>query len=223
MTTEQLLRTGSGLSTVNARAAVNYQRSVIVSDEERQWIKEGRVFHGFEGVLTTPGTIAATDLVRQQPQLMIRVPATVVIVPLSVIWVPEATTAISQMLVSCCNNDPGVANMTAVTPVNVNTRFAANSSAVTCYGTSAGNTGTAPAGVADLYREYHQADRDAITGSPTPSLIYNPSAGKGQECAIGNDVGVNALLIYGVSGTTGTNTGFFIATWAEFTFDEWYS
>ena len=223
MATEHVYRNGAGITTVDATVAINYQRSTIVSDEVSQWIKEGRVFHGFEGALTTPGTIAATDLVRQQPQLMVRVPAGIVIVPLMVIWTPEATTAISQMLVSSCNNDPGVATRTAVTPVNVNTRFAGNSSAVTCYGTDAGASGTAPTGVADLYREYHQADRDAITTtSPTPALIYNPREGHGQECAIGSENNIHAFLIYGVSGTTGTNTGYFIATWAEFTYDEYY-
>ena len=28
---------------------------------------------------------------------------------------------------------------------------------------------------------------------------------------------------YGIAGTTGTNTGFMILTWAEFTYDEYYS
>lgn len=222
MATEHVYRTGAGITANEAPVAINYQRSTIVSDEVGQWVKEGRVFHGYEGVLTTPGTIASTNLVRQEPQLMVRVPAGVVIVPLMALWTPEATTAITQMLVSCCNNDPGVANMTAITPINVNTRYAANNSAVTCYGTNAGATGTAPTGVADLYREYHQADRDAITGAPTPPLIYNPRVGHGQECVIGNNTNVQALLIYGVSGTTGTNSGFYIATWAEFTYDEYY-
>lgn len=223
MATEHVLRTGAGITTSEATVAVNYQRSTIICDEVSQWIKEGRVFHGFEGVLTTPGTIAGTDLVRQAPQLMVRVPASIVIVPLMVIWVPVATTAVSQLLVSSCNNDPGVANATAITPVNVNTRFAGvTSSSCTCYGTRAGNSGTAPTGVADLYREYHQADRDAITGAPTPSLIYNPRDGFGQECVIGDNTSVQALLIHAVSGTTGTNTAFLIATWAEFTYDEYY-
>ena len=222
MATEHVYRTGAGIATAEATVAINYQRSTIVSDEERQWIKEGRVFHGFEGVLTTPVAGAAADLVRQTPNMLVRVPAGIVIVPLSVIWVPEATTAVAQMLISSCNNDPGIANMVAITPVNVNTRFAANNSAVTCYGTNTGATGTAPTGVADLYREYHQADRDAITGAPTPPLIYNPKSGMGQECVIGNNTSIQAFLVYGLTGTTGTNTNWFIVTWAEFTYDEYY-
>ncbi len=220
---EHVRRTGLGLTTVEAPVAINYQRSTIISDEISQWIKEGRVFSTIEGALTTPVVNAATDLVRQQPNLMVRVPAAVVIVPLLAIWTPEATTAVVQMLVSVCSNDPGVTNMTQTTPVNVNTRYALNNSAVTSYITPTGNTGTAPAGVADLYREYHQADRDAITGAPTPPMIYNPRQGLGQEAAIGNNINTQAWLIYCVAGTTGTNTGFIQAHWAEFTYDEYYS
>ena len=224
MAVEHVYRNGGGITTSEATVALTYQRTTIISDEVSQWVKEGRVFQGFEGVLTTPVAGAATDLVRQQPNLMVRVPAGVVIVPLLAIWTPEATTAVAQMLVSVCNNDPGVANATAITPVNVNTRVAlSKNSSCTCYGTNVGNSGTAPTGVADLYREYHQADRDAITGAPTPPLIYNPRIGHGQEAVIGNNTTVNAWLVYGLAGTTGTNTGFFIITWAEFTYDEYYS
>src|SRR5262245_12573702 len=126
--TQQVIRNGGGLTSIESTIAVNYQRSTYISDEVSQWIKEGRVFSAIEGALTTPVTNAATDLVRQQPNMLIRVPATVVIVPLIAYWVPEATTAVAQMLVSCCANDPGVANLTQVTPVNVNTRYALNNS-----------------------------------------------------------------------------------------------
>lgn len=222
MATEHVYRKGSGITTSEATVAINYQRSTLIAEEEAQWIKEGRVFSAIEGVLTTPVAGAAADLVRQTPNFLVRVPASIVIVPLTVIWVPEATTAVAQMLISSCNNDPGVANMVAVTPVNVNTRFAATNSQVLAYGTNTGATGTAPTGVADLYREYHQADRDAITGAPTPPLIYSPKSGNGQECVIGDNISVQALLVYGLTGTTGTNTNFFIVTWAEFTYDEYY-
>ncbi len=222
MATEHELRNASGMTNSQLPKAISQQRSTIVSDEVRQWIKEGRVFQGFEGVLTTPATFAPADLVRQSPQFMIRVPAGIVIIPLMSQMAFEATTAILQVLVSCCNNDPGVANMTAITPVNVNTRFASVNSQVTAYGTNAGNTGTAPTGVADLYREYHQADCDAITGAPTPPLLYSPRMGRGQECVIGNNANVQAYLFYALAGVLSASTGFSIHTWAEFTYDEYY-
>ena len=125
-----------------------------------------------------------------------------------------------EVLVSACNNDPGVANMTAVTPVNVNTRFSLIASQVLAYGTNVGATGTAPTGVVDLFREYNQADWDAITGAPTPPIIYNPRKGLGQECAIGNGSAINAFLAYFVTATS--STWFSIFTWAEFTYAEYY-
>ena len=222
MATEHVLRTGAGITTTDATVAITYQRTTVISDEVSQWIKEGRVFSAIEGALTTPVVNAATDLVRQQPNMLIRVPATVVIVPLIAYWVPEATTAVAQMLVSVCSNDPGVTNLTAIAPVNVNTRYALNNSMVTAYITPTGNSGTAPTNVADLYREYHQADRDAITGAPTPPMIYNPRTGHGQEAVVGNNITTQAFMVYAVAGTTGTNTGYVYAAWAEFTYDEYY-
>ena len=207
-------------------AAVNTQQSLIVGDEVRQWIKEGRVFSAIDGVLTTPATFTATDLVRQTPNMMIRVPAGTVVVPLMVLVTPEATgAAVFQMLISSCNNDPGTGNMTAATigtgaVANVNTRFAGTSPQALPYVTGAGATGTAPTGVADLFREYQQVDHDAITGAPTPPRLYCPRAGKGQEAAIGSVGAVNAFLAYYVNGTS--STGFGIMTWAEFTYDEYY-
>ncbi len=222
MATENELRNAAGMTGNEATRAITQQRSTIVSDESRQWIKEGRVFQGYEGVLTSEATFAPADLVRQSPQFMVRVPAGVVIIPLVSQMAFEATTAVLQVLVSCCNNDPGVANMTAITPVNVNTRYSLVNSQCTAYGTNAGNTGTAPAGVADLYREYHQGDHDAIAGAPTPTLTYNPRDGHGQECAIGDDSNVNAYLYYALAGTAGGSTGFSIHTWAEFSYAEYY-
>jgi len=222
MATEFELRNASGMTNDQLTAAITQLRTVTVSDEVRQWIKEGRVFQGFEGVLTTPATFAPADLVRQTPQFMIRVPAGIVIIPLMSQLAMEATTAVLQVLVSCCNNDPGVANMTAITPVNVNTRFSSVGSQCTAWGTNAGATGTAPTGVADLYREYHQADRDAIAGAPTPPLTYCPRAGLGQECLIGNNANVQAYLYYALAGTASQSTGFSIHTWAEFTYAEYY-
>ena len=222
MATEFELRNASGMTNDQATAAVTQLRTVTVSDEVRQWIKEGRVFQGFEGVLTTPATFAPADLVRQSPQFMVRVPAGIVIIPLMSQMAFEATTAVLQVLVSCCNNDPGVANMTAITPVNVNTRYSDIGSQCTAYGTNAGDSGTAPTGVADLYREYHQADHDAIAGAPTPTLTYCPRAGLGQECVIGDNANVQAYLYYALAGTASASTGFSIHTWAEFTYAEYY-
>ncbi len=224
MATEFELRNASGMTNDQLPAAVSQLRTLYFSDEVSQWVKEGRVYQGFEGVLTTPATFAPADLVRQSPAFMVRVPAGIVIIPLMSMVVMEATSAILQMLVSCCNNDPGVANMTALTPVNVNTRFSNVNSSCTAYATNAGNTGTAPTGVADLYREYHQADRDAITTTAPACepLIYNPRAGHGQECVIGNNSTVQAYLVYALAGVLSASTGFSIHTWAEFTYAEYY-
>jgi hypothetical protein len=74
--------------------------------------------------------------------------------------------------------------------------------------------------VVDLFRGYNQADWDAITGAPTPPIVYNPRFGLGQECAIGNGTAVNAFLAYYVNNTSGTFFGIF--TWAEFTYAEYY-
>ena len=212
-----------GMTSINARAAITDMQSLLVGDEVRQWIREGRVFHAYEGELTTPATFAPATLIRQQPQFMVRTAAGVVIIPLLSMFALEATSAVVEVLVSCCDNDPGVDNMTEVEPINANSRFAGVlSSACTAYGPNAGNTGTAPTNVADLYREYHQADRDAITGAPTPPIIYNPRIGHGQECVIGNDDEVHAFLFYGLAGVAGLSTGFSIHFWAEFTYDDYY-
>ena len=105
------------------------------------------------------------------------------------------------------------------TPVNVNTRFGGLSS-VNAYNAGTGATGTAPTGVSDLFRHYQQVDNDAITGAPTPPIIYNPRKGLGQECIIGSEGAINAFLAYYVNGTS--STGFSIFTWAEFTYAEFY-
>ncbi len=224
--TESEIRNASGMSGNVRAAAINTQRSLIVADEARQWVKEGRVFSAIDGILTTPATFTATDLVRQTPNMMIRVPAGIVVVPMMVLVTPEATgAAVFQMLISACNNDPGVTNMVACTVgtnvTNVNTRFAAVSPRANAYVTGTGATGTAPTGVVDLFREYQQVDNDAITGAPTPPRLYNPRRGFGQEAAIGSLGAVNAFLAYYCNGTS--STGFGIMTWAEFTYDEYYN
>lgn len=219
--TEHEIRNASGMSGEARTAAVTSQHSVIIGDEVRQWVKEGRVFQAGGGVLTTPEAATATTLVRQEPSFMVRVPAAMVIVPLFGAMTPEATgAAVMEVLISACNNDPGTSNMSAVTPVNVNTRFSLVGSQVLAYKTPAGATGTAPTGVVDLFRHYQQVDNDAITAAPTPPIIYNPRFGLGQECAIGNGSAVNAFLAYHINGTS--STWFSIFTWAEFTYAEYY-
>jgi len=221
MATEHEIRNAGGMSGELRAAAVNSQQSVIVANEVRQWVKEGRVYQSGSGVLTTPEAEFATTLVRQDPNFMIRVPAGVVIIPLLGIICPEATGGAGlEILISACNNDPGTSNLTATTPVNVNTRFSDVGSRVLAYKTSAGTTGTAPTGVVDLFRAYNAADYDAITGAPTPPIIYNPRFGHGQECVIGNGIAVNAFLAYYACATSGTFYGIF--TWAEFTYAEYY-
>lgn len=187
-----------------------------------QWVKDGRVWQGFGGVLTTPESGWATDLVRQTPIFYIRVPAGRVIVPILSEIAPEATgAAVAQVLVSACNNDIGTSNAVALTPVNVNTRYATVASSVTAYATVTGATGTAPTGVSDLHREYHQADRDAITGAPTPPIIYSPFKGIGQMAVIGTNSNINSFMVYFANGTS--STGFHIHTWAEFSYEEFYA
>jgi hypothetical protein len=219
--TESEIRGAAGMTGDARTDAVNLQQSLIVSNEVRQWVKEGRVYQAGEGVLTTPATFTATALVRQTPNFMIRVPAGMVIIPIMGLICYEATGgAGEEILISACNNDPGTATIVATTPVNVNTRFSLVPSQVLAYNTCTGATGTAPTGVVDLYRVYEQVDHDAIAGAPTPPFIYNPFHGQGQECVIGSNGSVHAFLAYYVNGTS--STGFSIFTWAEFTYPEYY-
>lgn len=221
MVIEHEIRNAGGMTGSARTTAVNNQRSLIIGEEVRQWVKEGRVFQAGSGVLTTPETATAVDLVRQTPNFMVRVPAGVVMIPLFGLMTPEATgAAVLQVLISACNNDPGTGNIVATTPVNVNTRFSDTGSAVLAYKTGTGVSGTAPTGVVDLFRHYQQVDNDAITAAPTPPIIYNPRHGLGQECAIGNDSSINAFLTYFINATS--STWFSIWSWAEFTYAEYY-
>ncbi len=218
---EHELRNAAGMTGSARTAAVNNQQSLIASDEVRQWVKEGRVFQAGSGVLTTPETATAVDLVRQTPNFMLRVPAGTVCIPIFGLMTPEATgAAVLQILLSACNNDPGTGNIVLTTAVNVNTRFSTSGSRVLAYKTGTGVSGTAPTGVVDLFRHYQQVDNDAISGAPTPPIIYNPRMGLGQECAIGNDSSFNAFLAYFINATS--STWFSIWAWAEFTYAEYY-
>lgn len=213
----------SAMTAVNANAAITSLRSQLFSPEARQWVKEGRVFTCGTGDLTTPAAFQ-TDIVRQTPENMIRVPKGVVIVPLMAQIVYEATgAAVAQGEICAASNDPGTSNVTAKTAVNVNMAYGGTSSKVLFYITPTGNTGTAPANVAPLLRWYQQVDNDAVTGSASDKLqvIYNPSVGIGQECAIGDNAGVQSFLVYVANGTS--STGFTVVTWAEFTYAEYYA
>ena len=194
----------------------------LSKNNELQWIKEGRVFFAEHGALTTPAAFE-TDLVRQTPDLLVRTAAGVVIVPLRVLVVTEATgAAVFQCLISACNNDPGNSNMTAFTPLNCNTRYATKASTVTAYITSTGSTGTAPTGVSDLLRVYVQPDIDAITSTATfDQVVYAPFHGKGVPTIIGDDSNINAWMIHVGNGTS--STGYIHAQWAEFTYTEFYA
>ncbi len=195
--------------------------NIITSSEERRWNREGRIFSSGGGVLNTLETVTATTLIRQQPFAFIRVPASIVIIPLSVVIVFGATgAAVNQTLISVCDNDPGTSNSVLAVPKCVNTRYAGKVSSVNFYATNTGATGTAPTNVSDLFRTYMQADQDAITGAPTPPIVYKPSVGLGQEAIVGSSGAVNAFLVYLSNGTS--STAFVIATWAEFTYAEIY-
>ena len=218
---EHEIRNAGGMTGSARTAAVSNQQSLIIGDEVRQWIKEGRVFSAGDGTLTSEETFTATDLVRQTPNFMIRVPAAMVCIPLFGLIVYEATgAAVMQVLLSCCDNDPGAGNITLTAAKNVNTRYSGIGNQCLAYTAGTGVTGTAPTNVADLFRHYQQVDNDAITGAPTPPIIYNPRHGLGQEAAIGSNGDIHAFLAYYVNGTS--STGFSIFTWAEFTYAEYY-
>ncbi len=187
-----------------------------------QWAKEGRIYSAGSGVLTTPESAGATTLVRQTPIFFLRVPPGVVIVPLVSLFIPEATgAAVLEVLVSSANNDPGTANSVETAAVCTNTRLADVKSKVYAYKTNSGATGTAPTGVADLFRHYQQADFDAITGAPTPPIRYAPFAGLGAPTAIGGSSNFASFLTYAVVGTS--STWFTLHSWAEFTYTEFYA
>lgn len=194
---------------------------------ELQWFKEGRVFQALHGVLST-GVIFETDLVRRTPDLLVRVPGGTVIVPLRVTVSWEVTgNDVAQCLISSCDNDPGTSNMTQFTPVNLNTRFADETgSKVTAFVTST-STGvpTEPTNLCDLYRMYIQTDIDAITGfAHFEQAVYSPLHGKGLPAIIGSSgTQTNAFMVYPAQGANGSPTGYVIANWAEFTFDEFYA
>lgn len=192
---------------------------------EVQWIKDGRVYQARHGALST-GVIFETDLVRQTPDLLVRVPGGTVIVPLRVTVTWEVTgAAVAQCLISCCDNDPGNSNMTQFTPVNLNTRYADETgSKVTAYVTSTGVTGTAPTNVSDLYRMYVQPDIDAAAGQAQfEQAVYSPLHGKGLPAVIGDPGSTHAFMVYPSQAAGGSPTGYIIATWAEFSFDEFYA
>ncbi len=188
-----------------------------------QWTKDGRVFHATHGALTTPAAFE-TELARQTPDLMVRVPEGHVIVPMFVSITTEATgAAVFQVIISACNNDPGVANHSAFTPVNLNTRYSTRGSSCTCYITATGDTGNAPTGVTDLLRVYVQVDIDSVTGTaPFEQVVYSPLFGKGEIGIIGNETGgTDAFMVHVANGTS--STGFILAAWAEFTYAEFYA
>lgn len=191
-------------------------------DKELQWVKEGRVFSVQHGDLTTPAAFE-TDLVRQTFDWGLRVPAGVVIVPLRVAIVTEATgAAVFQALISTCNNDPGTTGKSAATPVNVNSRYATVNSKVFAYITSTGNSGTAPANNIDVWRSYVQVDIDSVTGSATfEQVVYAPLQGRGLPCVVGDNSNVNAFYVMVGNGTSAT--GYVLGSWAEFTYDEFYA
>ena len=194
---------------------------MTVNNAPLKWAQEGRVWSAGIGVLTTPESLAATDLVRQTPAFFLRVPAGRIVVPIMVQIVLEATgAAVFQALVSNSNNDCGTGNSVAATPVNVNSRYATVTSSVTAYGTNTGSTGTAPTGVSDLWRIYQQVDNDAITGGQTRPFTYDPFRGEGQHAITGLSAGISSFLVYAANGTS--STAFIVATWAEWGYDDFY-
>ena len=222
MAIENEVRSGAaGMTGLLSTAAVNRDRSAIVSPEILEWVKAGRVFSAHHGILTTPAAFE-TDLVRQTPDLLVRVPGSVVIVPIMVQVHFEATgAAVAQILVSTCDNAPGTSNMSAYTPVNNNTRYGAAGSKVTAYITNTGATGTAPTNVNELARTYIQVDVDSVTGAANyDQFVYAPFQQRGAPAIVGGADDVHAFMVNVGVGTS--STGYIIATWAEFTYAEFY-
>ncbi len=188
---------------------------------EIQWVKEGRVFHALHGALTTPQAFE-TDLVVTTPDMIVRVPAGTVIIPLRMRIETEATgAAVFQVLLRSCNNDPGTANRTAFVPVNLNTRYAGVGGKCTAHYLSAGAC-TTPTETADLLRIYVQPDIDAVTGTAHfDQVVYSPLHGRGIPAIIGSSSVTHAWLAYVGNGTSAT--GYIEAYWAEFTYDEFYA
>ena len=222
MAVEYEIRDGAaGMTASLVTAAVNKQRSQIFSPEVLEWVKAGRVYSAHHGILTTPAAFE-TDLVRQTPDLLVRTAGGIVIVPIMVQVHFEATgAAVAQVLVSSCDNDPGTSNMTAYTPINNNSRYAAKGSSVTAYITNTGATGTAPTNPNELARTYIQVDVDSVTGAANyEQFVYAPFQGRGAPAIIGSASNVHAFLVNVGVGTS--STGYILATWAEFTYAEFY-
>lgn len=190
--------------------------------QELQWVKEGRVFTAEHGALTTPAAFE-TDLVLQTFDWGVRVPAGVVIVPLRVAVMTEATgAAVFQCLISTANNDPGSTGKTAFEPINVNSRYATVKSKVFAYITSTGNSGTAPSNVVDVHRAYVQVDIDSVTGSATfEQVVYAPLQGRGLPCIVGDNSNIHSFFVLVGNGTS--SDGYVIGAWAEWTYDEFYA
>jgi len=195
----------------------------LSAKNELQWIKEGRVFAAQAGLLTTPATFTATDIVWQTPDLQVRAPAGIVIVPLRVQVAFEATGgAAEDIVVAQCNNNIGVTNMTANTPYNCNSRYADKGSSCTAYISATDVTGTAPTGIVVLKRAYIQPDIDAITGTAHfQQFVFSPLHGKGTPGIVGDDSKLQTFLVYVANATS--STGYVMAQWAEFTYTEFYA
>lgn len=196
----------------------NLRQELVTSPDVFQWLKEGRIFTTEAGALSTAETITATAIIRQQPDLLIRVPKGVVIIPLMAQVSFATSVGLAQVAVSTCDNDPGTSNVTATTPVNQNTRYGAKVSSVLTYKTATGATGTAPTNVADVFR-FASADPDSAAANTNP-LTYSPYAGIGAPTLVGDGANVNAFMVYVSTGTSGTC--WIVASWAEFTYAEVY-
>ncbi len=192
---------------------------------ELDWVAEGRVYHAHHGALTTVAAFH-TDLVRQQPTVYVRVPAGVVIVPLRVTVQAENTgAAIFQVLISTGSNDAGTGNITEFDAINVNSEFATRKSKVFAYITTSGATGTAPASPVDVHRVFVPPRIDAMTdatASPTfTQVIYAPLQGRGLPCVVGQIADWSHFMVMVGNGTSAD--GYAVASWAEFTYDEFYA
>ncbi len=190
---------------------------------ELQWVKEGRVYHARHGELSTPQAFE-TDIVLKTPDMFIKVPSGIVIVPLRVQVVTEVTgAAIFQCVISTSTTDPGtVSNHSPFTPVAQNTKFSTRGSKVTVYylATSTGVSATL-LNIVDLHRVYVPADIDAINENATfEQVVYDPLRGRGLPTVIGDNKTTNDFLVYVGNGTS--STGYILTSWAEWEYDEFY-
>lgn len=222
MAVEMEVRNASGMTGSLATAGINLQRSQIVTPELLQWVKEGRVFTLNVGTLTAEATFAGTTYATLRPNAAIRVPASIVVIPISVQVCLHATGgALFEGGVRICKNDVGAGTSTAATfgtdLGNNNTDSSKSPSAVVAYTYSADCS--ALTNGAELWRWSQGIDSDSASYPSFEGAVYSPFQGRGPFAQVGGR-SAGSFLVNVANATS--STGFITVTWAEFTAVEWY-